>query len=165
MHPKNEIINFTLNMRRFSRVCKKAFYFCCRHYSGTSKSAAYIIAINGQEAMSETSINGSVDARTLTFSISIDKVRIEEISIADIVVGERIRQDPTRGIEQLANSIQAVGLLHPIVVEESQNSYGKAVYVLLAGERRIEAFKHLNRTKIMAQILSRKEIGPAQGRQ
>jgi hypothetical protein len=72
-----------------------------------------------------------------------------EIPIADIVVEERIRHDPTRDIESLVSSIKACGLLHPITVRQ-QN--GEEKYVLLAGERRLEACKRLGRESIEAMV-------------
>lgn len=51
------------------------------------------------------------------------------------------------GIDSLAASIDAVGLLQPIVVRADGDSY-----VLVAGERRLRAIKQLGRTTIAAVI-------------
>jgi len=59
--------------------------------------------------------------------------------IEDIKIGGRIRNE-LGNIESLANSIDRIGLLHPIVVDSDNK--------LIAGLRRIEAFKSLNRDEI-----------------
>ncbi len=55
--------------------------------------------------------------------------------------------DP-RLVEELARSIRSEGLLQPVVVRPK----GKR-YELIAGERRLRAFKHLERTRIPARII------------
>jgi ParB/RepB/Spo0J family partition protein len=76
----------------------------------------------------------------------------EEIEIAKISVGSRIREDPTVDIERLANSIAKHGLLHPIIVRKTSRADGAEGYLLLCGERRLEAVKYLGKTKIAAVI-------------
>lgn len=68
--------------------------------------------------------------------------RSELRPIDSIKVGERHRHDlgGTEGIKALAQSIAAIGLLHPITIDASGN--------LLAGVRRLEACKLLGWTKI-----------------
>jgi N6-adenosine-specific RNA methylase IME4 len=61
------------------------------------------------------------------------------IKISDINIRERLRKKPTN-IESLAASIENIGLLHPIVIDENNN--------LIAGYRRIKAHEHLGRTEI-----------------
>lgn len=59
---------------------------------------------------------------------------VERIRIDDIKVGDRVRKD-MGDINALADSIRAVGLLQPVVID-SENK-------LIAGRRRIEACKQL----------------------
>tara|TARA_B100001248_G_scaffold262395_1_gene258071 strand:- start:4438 stop:5463 length:1026 start_codon:yes stop_codon:yes gene_type:complete len=51
-------------------------------------------------------------------------------------------------IEELANSITAEGLLQPIVVRKQGNTYE-----IIAGERRLRAFKHLGNKRIPARVI------------
>jgi ParB family transcriptional regulator, chromosome partitioning protein len=55
-----------------------------------------------------------------------------ERDISEIKIGKRYRED-LGDIDELAASIAELGLLHPIVVSQHN--------LLLAGERRLEAFK------------------------
>ena len=64
-----------------------------------------------------------------------------EVSIASITIGRRIRHE-LGDIDALAQSIADVGLLQPIVLTEDDK--------LIAGHRRIEAFKKLELTTIPA---------------
>jgi N6-adenosine-specific RNA methylase IME4/ParB-like chromosome segregation protein Spo0J len=64
--------------------------------------------------------------------------------IADIRIGERHRRD-LGDIDALAGSIRAVGLLHPIVVRPDGT--------LIAGERRLEACRHLGWTSIPVSVV------------
>jgi ParB/Sulfiredoxin domain len=64
-------------------------------------------------------------------------------------VGERARRD-LGDVASLAESIEQLGLLHPIVV----TSEGE----LIAGERRLEAFRLLGRLEIPAHVLDLENI-------
>jgi ParB/RepB/Spo0J family partition protein len=70
-------------------------------------------------------------------------------AIDGIVVGKRHRRD-LGDIASLAKSIDAHGLLHPVVVTPDGR--------LIAGERRLEAFKMLGRTEIPATVVDLEEI-------
>lgn len=61
------------------------------------------------------------------------------MSIDEIVIGERRRQE-YGDIEGLKESIEKYGLLHPIVIDENNH--------LVAGGRRLEAFRRLGWTSI-----------------
>ncbi len=74
------------------------------------------------------------------------KYIFEEILISDIKVDERFRVD-YGDVEDLAQDIEVNGLYHPVLV----NKIGKR---LLAGGRRLAAFKHLQRDTIPAQLVS-----------
>lgn len=71
--------------------------------------------------------------------------KIEETPIEEIKITNRSRQ-VFEDIEELASSIEANGLLIPILITEDKT--------LLAGERRIRAFKHLEQDTIPARILT-----------
>jgi ParB family chromosome partitioning protein len=69
--------------------------------------------------------------------------------MTDIVVGERHRKD-LGNVDKLAASIEAVGLLHPIMIR-SDNA-------LIAGERRLEACRRLGWSTIPVRV-----VGPNEG--
>jgi ParB-like nuclease domain len=71
------------------------------------------------------------------------------MEISAIKIGQRHRQD-MGDIEGLAQSIAEIGLLHPIVVTPS----GK----LIAGARRIQAFRKLGRSAIPATVIDLTKI-------
>ncbi len=68
-----------------------------------------------------------------------------KVAIDTIKVKRRARKD-IREIEELAESIRRNGLLNPIIIDENN--------VLIAGERRLRAMKHLGRKQIEANIIS-----------
>jgi N6-adenosine-specific RNA methylase IME4 len=70
-------------------------------------------------------------------------------SIAEISVGKRHRVD-FGDVDALARSIEAVGLLHPIVVRPDGR--------LIAGARRLRAFKQLGRDKIPVTVVDLEKI-------
>lgn len=79
-----------------------------------------------------------------------------EVPLSQIKVGQRIRQDIIGPkLLDLANSINQVGLLEPIVVREIKNEE-PYLYELIAGRSRMLAFELLKRTKI--NIVIRNEI-------
>ena len=67
-----------------------------------------------------------------------------QIPITDIKVHDRHRRD-LGDIAGLAQSIRALGLLHPIVVDPEHR--------LLAGQRRLEACRQLGWPDIEAKVL------------
>lgn len=74
-------------------------------------------------------------------------MNVVDIPIADIVIGERRRED-FGDMEAFAANIAERSLIHPITVAPLPD--GK--YKLAAGERRIRAFVILGRTEIPARI-------------
>lgn len=72
------------------------------------------------------------------------------LPIDSIDMGERYRKHAETGIDALAESIDTLGLLHPIVVLPA-NGNGK--YPLVAGERRIMAHNRLKLEEIEAHIV------------
>lgn len=79
-------------------------------------------------------------------------VEYRDISLDDLTIGKgQVRtQDPGKEIEDLARSIEAQGLLQPIVVCEARK---KGKWEILAGQRRFLAHKHLKKDVISAAIL------------
>lgn len=82
-------------------------------------------------------------------------VEYREIRLDDLVIGKgQVRtQDPGEGIEDLARSIDAQGLLQPIVVCAARED-GK--WEILTGQRRFLAHKILRRESISAAILDQR---------
>ena len=75
-----------------------------------------------------------------------------DVSLDDLVIGKgQVRvQDPGKGIEDLAISIDKQGLLQPILICEAREP-GK--WEILTGQRRFLAHKRLNREAIAAAVL------------
>ena len=71
-----------------------------------------------------------------------------EIEIEKIIVGQRFRGASAVKVLELADSIQEIGLLEPIVVASENGGYR-----LVAGLHRLEAFRRLGRATIPAQVI------------
>jgi ParB family chromosome partitioning protein len=78
----------------------------------------------------------------VTDAESISKAPVQQIPIAEIVVGVR-RRKKVGGIGSLARSISMHGLIHPILLRNGNT--------LVAGERRLEACRRLNWRTIPAR--------------
>ena len=74
----------------------------------------------------------------------------EVVDIADIKIGKRHRKD-MGDIAGLADSIKAIGLLHPIVITPAKK--------LLAGLRRLEACRLLGWIEIPVTVLKPPDAG------
>ena len=74
-----------------------------------------------------------------------------DIPIDDIIIGTRFRGD-VGDITQLAESISDIGLLHPIVLDSDNR--------LIAGLRRIEAYKHLGLASIPYHAVGNNKDSP-----
>ena len=72
-----------------------------------------------------------------------------DVKLDDVVIGERVRAD-LGDIDGLADSMQSIGLLHPIVVNSKLE--------LIAGSRRIAAARKLGWTKIKANKMEIEHI-------
>ena len=70
-----------------------------------------------------------------------------KIEISKIIIGQRIRDD-LGDIAGLAENIEDIGLLHPIILRKNNDD----TYKLLAGHRRLESHKLLKRTSIESKI-------------
>lgn len=71
------------------------------------------------------------------------------IMIDDIVVNEGRRELNAASVKKLAQSIEQVGLRHPITVKRKGDGY-----LLIAGRHRLEACKKLGREHIAAMIVT-----------
>src|SRR5450755_3299210 len=69
--------------------------------------------------------------------------------ITEIKIGTRYRKD-MGDIQAFADNIKAVGLLHPVVINKNDE--------LIAGERRIRAYKLLGETEIAVTVVDLDEI-------
>lgn len=81
-----------------------------------------------------------------------------EIELQNIVANpyQPRREINPEHVEELAKSIQSEGLLQPIVVREK-----KGKFELIAGERRLHAFRHLNLKTIPARIIEASDASSA----
>jgi ParB family transcriptional regulator, chromosome partitioning protein len=89
-------------------------------------------------------------SRDVFFGTSPDLPRIVELDVANIIWNPdqpRKHVDPVR-LQELADSITAHGLIHPITVRRTDSDQ----YMVIAGERRFRAFALLERTTIPAII-------------
>lgn len=80
-----------------------------------------------------------------------------QIAIDRIRVGSRLRSVVAGKVEQLAESIAALGLQTPITVAEKveyPSGQAQTVYLLIAGAHRLEAHKSLGLTEIEAAVSS-----------
>ena len=88
-------------------------------------------------------------------------VEYRDIPLDDLTIDKgQVRMDPGKEIEDLARSIEAQGLLQPIVVCEARE---KGKWEILAGQRRFLAHKHLKKDVISAAILDER-VGEAQAK-
>lgn len=81
-----------------------------------------------------------------------------EIEVQNIVANpyQPRREIHPEHVEELAKSIQSEGLLQPVVVREK-----KGKFELIAGERRLRAFRHLKLQKIPARIIEASDASSA----
>lgn len=75
-------------------------------------------------------------------------MKVEEVVIQKVKIGNRLRQDFSE-IEQLAASIEEVGLLNPVTIDIEYN--------LIAGERRIRALQLLGVKTVAAHIVGKQD--------
>jgi len=82
----------------------------------------------------------------------IDMGSMKLVNIDSITIGDRGRKE-YGDLTDLAQSINTVGLIHPIAV---YSETGESPYKLLAGGRRLEACKMLKLTEISCRIYDHK---------
>jgi N6-adenosine-specific RNA methylase IME4 len=81
------------------------------------------------------------------------KAARDERPIASITVGKRIRRD-MGDIAGFASRIAKVGLIHPVVIKPDG--------LLVAGERRLEAYKHLGMSEVPVRVVEVDDIEAAE---
>ena len=79
--------------------------------------------------------------------VTTPRMEVINIPINKIRVNKRLREVNQNKIQELANSIKDIGLLHPITVSKKDN-----FFYLISGNHRLHSFKHLQRTEIPATI-------------
>jgi ParB family transcriptional regulator, chromosome partitioning protein len=89
---------------------------------------------------------------------STDFIKTREIDISDIAPNphQPRKSMSEERLNELTNSIHTLGLINPITVMEAPEGGGQR-YVLLAGQRRLEAFRRLGKSKITAVVKSRNQ--------
>jgi ParB/RepB/Spo0J family partition protein len=101
-------------------------------------------------AKSKTKAKPSKKQAVATAKPAMRKRTSPEIAIAEIKITKRHRRD-MGDIAELAANIEKTGLLHPIVVNSADRR-------LIAGERRVLAFKHLGRKSIPATVIDMAKV-------
>ncbi len=97
-------------------------------------------------------VNTNIKSSSSTSPASVDGLVLQSLPIRNI----RPNSDQprkifsTESIEELADSISSRGLLQPIVVTPDSSRRGR--YIIIAGERRYRACKHLGKTDIHAIV-------------
>ncbi|MBT3636564.1 MAG: ParB/RepB/Spo0J family partition protein [Opitutae bacterium] len=103
------------------------------------------------------------EKNALPSSPGISEAKGEVESLIEILLGDLVPNphqprkviDP-EAIRELAASIESEGLLQPVTVRKSENSYE-----MIAGERRWRAHEHLGRKTILARVLSASDLSSA----
>jgi len=87
---------------------------------------------------------------TSSTPVPVQPSGIQDVAVAQVAPNPRQprREFDQRGIEELAESIRAEGLMQPIVVRKVPQGFE-----LIAGERRLRAFRHLGIKVIPARLL------------
>ncbi|MBX3356561.1 MAG: ParB/RepB/Spo0J family partition protein [Phycisphaeraceae bacterium] len=80
--------------------------------------------------------------------------RVQDLDIDSIVPNPNQPRDTFEqaSIAELAESIKSAGLIQPIVVRPVESEDGRPRYELIAGERRLRAFRSLGRSRIPAIV-------------
>lgn len=74
---------------------------------------------------------------------------IKEIALTKIVRGSNVRNEKETDLQELADSINKIGLIHPIKVQP----VGKGKFEIIAGHRRFEAVKMLGEPFITCDVV------------
>ena len=75
---------------------------------------------------------------------------LKEIPVASVRVGERLRSLDSNKVLELMDSIDALGTIHPISVDED--------LTLICGAHRLQACKELGKKKIEAKIYEENDL-------
>ncbi|MGB0334831.1 MAG: ParB/RepB/Spo0J family partition protein [Opitutales bacterium] len=105
----------------------------------------------------------TVDKTEVAQSIKIDSAALNAPGYRELEVKHVLpnpyqprREIQPEQVEELAKSIHSEGLIQPIVVRKNQGKFE-----LIAGERRLHAFKHLKLKKIPARIIEASDASSA----
>ncbi len=103
-----------------------------------------------KESTASKSVVKEAKKRTATTAEFPASTEYREIAIKDLEANpyQPRREIDLKQVEELAESIRSEGLLQPVVVRPK----GKK-YELIAGERRLHAFKFLKRKKVPARVI------------
>lgn len=93
-----------------------------------------------------------MERSAVDLNTKISQIKLIEISLAKIEVGERFRKD-LGNLEVLAASINKDGIIQPLAIQRNPES-AKLPYKLVAGGRRYEVLKHLCNQKNQSDIIS-----------
>ncbi|MGJ8652627.1 MAG: ParB/RepB/Spo0J family partition protein [Opitutaceae bacterium] len=100
----------------------------------------------------------TVAAKAASPAVSTNAPGYRELAVKDIVANpyQPRREINPQHVEELAKSIQSEGLLQPVVVRAK----GKT-FELIAGERRLHAYRHLGNEMIPARIIEASDASSA----
>lgn len=111
-----------------------------------------------KESTASKSVVGEAKKGVATTAESTASTEYREIAIKDLEASpyQPRREIDPKQVEELAESIRSEGLLQPIVVRLKGNKYE-----LIAGERRLRAFKFLKREKVPARVIDASDASSA----
>jgi len=103
----------------------------------------------GESLLSETKNFRQINVQDANQTLSSGQTLVQSIPVDKITLNpyQTRTQFDFEKIQALAESIKTTGLLNPIIVAKSADSY-----ILLAGERRLRAVKLLGHTEILAIV-------------
>ena len=127
----------------------------------TSSSSQAKSATTGQSTAKKTAAKkttGQPSVPDVVSSAVPNAPGYREIEVESVVANpyQPRREIQPEQVEELAKSIQSEGLLQPIVVRDK-----KGKFELIAGERRLQAFKQLKLSKIPARIIEASDASSA----
>lgn len=104
----------------------------------------------GAGAGAKPAVPAPAEPITSSTPVPVQPAGIQDVAVAQVAPNPRQprREFDQRGIEELAESIRAEGLMQPIVVRKVPQGFE-----LIAGERRLRAFRHLGIKVIPARVL------------
>ena len=132
-----------------------------RRWLGTPSAASSAPATASVEGVNPALVVREQKARPSSSGISETKEQGEtlvEVLLSDLVPNPHQPRkviDP-EAIRELAASIESEGLLQPVTVRKTENSYE-----MIAGERRWRAHEHLGRKTILARIFLADDLSSA----
>ena len=129
-----------------------------RGLGGLISGAGSNTAKKGASAPVKKSITGTVSSVKSTPASVSNAPGYRELALKDIVSNpyQPRREINPQHVEELAKSIQSEGLLQPVVVRAKGQKFE-----LIAGERRLHAFRHLGKKTISARIIEASDASSA----